>query len=119
MAERAGERVRDLNGGHRRRTGIARALLHGPAGLLLDEPTVGLDAASRAALVAHVHDLSAEGLTVLWATHLVDAVRPDDALVVLHQGRVLADGLAGDVAGGRPLTEAFLALTRRAETVAR
>ena len=60
MAERAGERARDLNGGHRRRTEIARALLHDPAVLLLDEPTVGLDAASRAAITGHVHDLAGE-----------------------------------------------------------
>ena len=112
MAERAGERARDLNGGHRRRTEIARALLHDPAVLLLDEPTVGLDAASRAAITAHVHELAAErGLTVLWATHLTDEVREDDRLVVLHRGRVLASGPARDVAGNRSLTEAFLAMT--------
>ena len=113
MAERAGERARDLNGGHRRRTEIARALLHDPAVLLLDEPTVGLDAASRAAITAHVHALAAEqGLTVLWATHLTDEVRDDDRLVVLHRGRVLASGLAREVAGNRSLTEAFLAMTK-------
>jgi ABC-2 type transport system ATP-binding protein len=112
MAERAHERARDLNGGHRRRTEIARALLHDPAVLLLDEPTVGLDAASRAAITAHVHDLAGErGLTVLWATHLTDEVRPDDRLVVLHRGRVLASGAAGEVAGPGPLTDAFLAMT--------
>ncbi len=111
MGERAGERVRDLNGGHRRRTEIARALVHGPRVLLLDEPSVGLDAASRAAIVAHVHDLAAEGLTVLWATHLTDEVRPEDRLVVLHRGRVLADATAGDVAGAAPLTDVFLTMT--------
>ena len=116
MAERAHERARDLNGGHRRRTEIARALLHDPAVLLLDEPTVGLDAASRAAITAHVHDLAGErGLTVLWATHLTDEVRPDDRLVVLHRGRVLADGKAGEVAGGGSLTDAFLAMTGPAD----
>jgi ABC-2 type transport system ATP-binding protein len=112
MAERAGEVARDLNGGHRRRTEIARALIHEPKVLLLDEPTVGLDAGSRARITAHVHDLAAEtDLTVLWATHLTDEVRRDDRLVVLHRGRVLADGVAGDIAGASPLTEAFLELT--------
>ncbi len=115
MAERAGERARDLNGGHRRRTEIARALIHGPQVLLLDEPTVGLDAASRAAITAHVHDLAAEmGLTVLWATHLTDEVRPEDRLVVLHRGRVLASATAAEVAGDAPLTDVFLAMTREA-----
>jgi ABC-2 type transport system ATP-binding protein len=112
MAERAGELARDLNGGHRRRTEIARALLHRPRVLLLDEPTVGLDAASRANITRHVHELASEmGLTVLWATHLTDEVLPADRLVILHRGRVLADSTAGQISGGRPLTEVFLDMT--------
>ncbi|MEM8789273.1 MAG: ABC transporter ATP-binding protein [Pseudomonadota bacterium] len=115
MAERAGERVRALNGGHRRRTEIARALLHDPAVLLLDEPTVGLDAASRDAITAHVHDLAAErGLTVLWATHLTDEIAPADRLLILHQGKLIADGQAGEIAGARGLTKTFLRLTGQA-----
>jgi ABC-2 type transport system ATP-binding protein len=111
MAERAGEKARDLNGGHRRRMEIARALIHRPAVLLLDEPTVGLDAASRAAITRHVHDLAAkDGLCILWATHLVDEIDPEDRLVILHRGRVLADGIAREI-GGEDLTERFLALT--------
>lgn len=113
MRERAEERAGDLNGGHRRRMEIARALIHRPDVLLLDEPTVGLDAGSRAALVDHVHDLcETDGLTVLWATHLVDEVRDTDRLVVLHRGRIAADGIAGDIAaphGG--LAGAFAHLT--------
>ncbi len=111
MAERAHERVRDLNGGHRRRMEIARALVHDPSVLLLDEPTVGLDAASRRAITDHVHDLAADGLCVLWATHLVDEIRPDDHVVVLHQGRKRADGTAAEIAGETTLTESFLSLT--------
>jgi len=112
MAERSAEKVRALNGGHRRRTEIARALLHDPAVLLLDEPTVGLDAASRAAITTHVHRLAAEkGLTVLWATHLTDEVGEDDRLVILHRGRILADGRAGEIGGAAGLTDRFLALT--------
>ena len=114
MAERAGERAGDLNGGHRRRMEIARALIHRPAVLLLDEPTVGLDAMTRRGITEHVHSLCAdEGLTVLWATHLVDEVRDDDRLVILHGGRVVADGDAGEIAAGRPLADAFEALTPR------
>ncbi len=112
MRERAHERARDLNGGHRRRTEIARALLHGPRVLLLDEPTVGLDAATRAGLTDHVHRLCAEdGLTVLWATHLTDEVAPDDRLLVLHRGRILADGFAHETMAGGDLKTAFLHLT--------
>ena len=112
MAERRRERVRDLNGGHRRRTEIARSLIHSPSVLLLDEPTVGLDAATRTAITDHVHDLCAnQGLTVLWATHLTDEVRNTDQLVILHRGKVLTDGLTRDIVGDRPLTDVFLELT--------
>ncbi|TFL16679.1 ABC transporter ATP-binding protein [Jannaschia formosa] len=114
MRERAGEKVRALNGGHRRRTEIARALLHHPSVLLLDEPTVGLDAASRAAITAHVHDLAREGLAVLWATHLTDEVGAADHLVVLHRGEKLADGGVAEVTRGAPLSDWFLAATGKA-----
>lgn len=111
MRERAHERARDLNGGHRRRMEIARALIHRPAVLLLDEPTVGLDAPSRKAITDYVHDLTDEGLAVLWATHLVDEVRDTDRLVMLHQGRIVADGIAGDIAPGGTLAETFTTMT--------
>lgn len=109
MLERADEQVRALNGGHRRRTELARALLHRPKVLLLDEPTVGLDAASRAGITAHVHDLAeTEGLCVLWATHLTDEVRDTDRLLVLHQGEILADGETGEIRGDQSLSDWFL-----------
>ena len=111
MRARAKEKARDLNGGHRRRTEIARALLHDPKVLLLDEPTVGLDPRTRAAITAHAHDLAAEGRSILWATHLADEVQDADRLVILHRGRVLKDATAGDVRGSGTLPDAFLALT--------
>ena len=93
MGERLDERVRNLNGGHRRRVEIARALMHQPDLLLLDEPTVGLDVPSRRDIVDHVHKLSREdGIAVLWATHLIDEIHDDDSVIVLHQGCVCADG---------------------------
>lgn len=111
MAERAGEKVGKLNGGHRRRMEIARALLHRPKLLLLDEPTVGLDAPARAAITAHVHDLTATGITVLWATHLVDELRDSDEMVLLHRGTVAATGAIGPLRGEVPLADWFLART--------
>ena len=95
LAERIDEKVRTLSGGQARRVEIARALVHRPRLLLLDEPTVGLDLASRADIVATVRRLVAEeGLSVLWATHLFDEVEPEDEVYVLHRGRVVAHGNA-------------------------
>ena len=115
LLERAKDAVRQLNGGHRRRVEIARALLHEPSLLLLDEPTVGLDVASRKALNEHVRTLCEEdGLTVLWATHLIEEVRADDRVLILHQGQLLADGNGQaicDAEGTRDLAETFHALT--------
>ncbi|MGY9048761.1 hypothetical protein P775_15185 [Puniceibacterium antarcticum] len=112
ILDRAHEKARNLNGGHRRRTEIARALIHAPSVLLLDEPTVGLDAAARQSITDHVHRLCAEeGLTVLWATHLTDEVFDTDQLVVLHQGRIRAQGDCAALRGDAPLKDYFLATT--------
>lgn len=111
MAERAQEKARDLNGGHRRRMEIARALIHEPSVLLLDEPTVGLDFKSRQGIVDHVHMLADAGLTVLWATHLVDEIRDSDGVVVLHRGQVLAHERADTLRAGRPLADVFMDMT--------
>jgi len=111
LTDRARDPVRTLSGGQRRRLEIARALMHGPQVLLLDEPTVGLDAASRRDITAHVHALADQGLTILWATHLTDEVADTDRLVLLHRGRVLADTTAAAFRAGRPLSDAFLAAT--------
>ncbi|MBD9456411.1 ATP-binding cassette domain-containing protein [Pseudomonas sp. PDM05] len=93
LGERRREKVRELNGGHRRRVEIARALLHEPRLLLLDEASVGLDPASRLALNQHVRTLCLEqGISVLWTTHLLDEVQADDALMILHRGRLVASG---------------------------
>ena len=78
LHDRLGEKVRQLSGGQRRRVEIARALLDDPDLLLLDEPTVGLDIASRQFLIDHVRRLCREQrIAVLWATHLIDEI--DDA----------------------------------------
>ncbi len=111
MLERAHEKARALNGGHRRRTEIARALIHDPAVLLLDEATVGLDAAARASITQHVHGLTDEGTTVLWSTHLTDEVSPNDQLIILHRAQVLAQGACKDICKSKPLADTFLTLT--------
>lgn len=115
LADRAGSKVRDLSGGQMRRLEIARALLHRPRLLLLDEATVGLDVKARADILNHVRQLVTEqGISVLWATHLFDEITPKDDLVVLHQGRVLAHGEVARVitaAGAHDVNSAFMRLT--------
>jgi len=121
LADRAKEAVRRLSGGQMRRVEIVRALLHRPRVLVLDEPTVGLDVASRAAILRHVRSLVRErGVAVLWATHLLDEIAEDDAVVVLHRGRVVAAGDVPDVVAGADATDtrsAFAALTGAAPEV--
>ena len=98
LVDRAGAKVRTLSGGQARRVEIARALLHDPACLLLDEATVGLDVPSRESALAIVRGLVKErGVGALWATHLVDEVASDDRVVLLHRGRVRFAGLVPDL----------------------
>jgi len=115
LADRAGARVRTLSGGQSRRVEIARALLHDPACLLLDEATVGLDVASRESALAIVRGLVKErGVGVLWATHLVDEVADDDRVVLLHKGRVLFNGSVPDLlakTATQSVSDAFRKLT--------
>jgi ABC-2 type transport system ATP-binding protein len=115
LTEQRRERVRRLSGGYRRRVELARALLHRPRLLLLDEPTVGLDVPSRRQIVDHVHRLAFdEDLAVLWATHLIDEVFDRDHVVILHGGQVRADGPVSVVvrqAGCASIAEAYAKLT--------
>ncbi|NJO37848.1 MAG: ATP-binding cassette domain-containing protein [Rhizobiales bacterium] len=123
LAGRAHDRVRELSGGQVRRVEIARALIHSPKLLLLDEPTVGLDIGSRQGILDHVRRLcDDDGLGVLWATHLIDEAKDADGVIVLHQGEVKAIGSPDAVcaqAGADTLRDAFNTLTKSpaAETV--
>ena len=116
MYDRRFEQIRQLNGGHKRRVEIARALLHRPSLLLLDEPTVGLDVPSRQSIVKHVHQLTAdENMAVLWASHLIDEIYPDDHVVILHKGQIKAKGSVNEVlnaTGTSSVSEAFFRVTQ-------
>lgn len=122
LLDRARERARLLSGGQMRRIEIARALVHRPTVLVLDEPTVGLDVASKSSIIEHVRGLSrTEGVAVLWTTHLLDEVEAGDEVVVLHKGRVLAEGSREHIiatAGAADLRSAFRTITGTAPVLA-
>lgn len=112
LVDRADARVSALSGGQSRRAEIARALIHQPELLLLDEATVGLDVKSRAEVLALTRRLIAgQGVSALWATHIMDEIEPVDELVILHKGEVLRAGPAARIAGSEGLTRAFLSMT--------
>ena len=85
--------VGKLSGGQRRRIDIARALLHKPKLLILDEPTTGLDPQTRRLLSEVVNDLRKnEGMTVLLTTHYMEEATDADYVVILDSGKIVAEG---------------------------
>ena len=86
-------RYSTYSGGQRRRVDIARALLHSPSIIFLDEPTAGLDPASRALVWSTIHDLRENhGLTVFLTTHYMEETEESDRVCVIEKGRIIADG---------------------------
>lgn len=111
MTDRLHHKARSLSGGQMRRVEIVRALLHRPRLILLDEATVGLDIGSRADILATIRNLVAtDGISVFWATHLIDEIEENDHVVILHKGQVMADGRVGEVnnsVGAKTIGQAF------------
>ena len=116
--------VRTYSGGMRRRLDLAASLMHRPELLVLDEPTTGLDPASRQQLWAILTELKAAGTTMLLTTqYLEEADRFADIVHVLDHGKIIASGTPEQLkeragGAGASLDDAFLALTRDAEQAA-
>ena len=108
--------VRELSGGNRRKVELARALLHRPALILMDEPTVGLDPKSRRDLIQAVKTQVREHqCMVLWATHLVDEAEQADRVLVLSQGKLVASGSPQEVTqqlGAATLEQGFIQISK-------
>ena len=114
MGARKGQLVKGLSGGEKRRVEIARALLHRPKILYLDEPTVGLDAQVRNAMWQHLKQFSAaEGVTVVFTTHYLEEAEANaDTVAVIHHGRLLACNTIGTIRHIHGnLTTAYLQMT--------
>ncbi len=93
LNDRRGALVKTLSGGLKRRVDLARAMLHHPRLLLLDEPTVGLDPAAREMFLDAIETRQREaGMTLLMSTHLIDEADRCDRAVFMHQGEIVANG---------------------------
>ncbi|MDB5537836.1 MAG: transporter ATP-binding protein [Devosia sp.] len=118
IADLLKRQVRTLSGGNQRRVEIARALLNRPKLLLLDEPSVGLDAVTRRNMIAHMQKVRDQsGTSILWATHLVEEVEQADRIILINKGDVLENGTPAELmarAGVSSLTDAYIALSRLA-----
>jgi lipooligosaccharide transport system ATP-binding protein len=98
LADRRDTRVDKLSGGMRRRLLIARALVHRPRLVLLDEPTVGLDPQVRQGLWALIDQLRSEGTSILMSTHYIEeAERLADRVMIMSHGRAVAEGPPGEL----------------------
>src|SRR6188472_3395243 len=119
LAERRDERVDKLSGGMRRRLLIARALVHRPRLVLLDEPTVGLDPQVRQELWALIDALRSEGTTLLMSTHYIEeAQRLADTVLIMSHGKAVASGPPSDLVlehAGREVVEVYGPPARLAE----
>ncbi len=104
MTARAGQLARELSGGWKQRLALAACVLHRPRLLLLDEPTAGVDARARREFWDLIHEMSADGMTVLVSTHYMDEAERCKRVVYLAGGKLVVQGTAAEVVSGAGLT---------------
>jgi ABC-2 type transport system ATP-binding protein len=119
LTEKKDERTRTLSGGMKRRLVLARALMHRPRLLILDEPTAGVDVELRLELWQYVQRINAEGTTILLTTHyLEEAEELCDRIAFIGEGQIAATGTSDELAeryGVSSLEDAYLELVGRKE----
>ena len=104
----AARKVAELSTGELRRVLIARALVHRPQALLLDEPTTGLDLVAQHAFLQLLRELAHQGITLVLVTHHIEEIVPEiDRVILLREGRVLADGARAAVLTSELLSQAY------------
>lgn len=113
LSDRAGDLVRTLSGGLRRRVSLACALVHEPKLLILDEPTVGVDPQLRVSFWQHFRALRDQGVTLLISSHVMDEAERCDRLGFMRGGRLIAEGTPEELrrrGDSSDLEQAFLQL---------
>ena len=119
LVEKRKERTRTLSGGMKRRLLLARALMHKPPLLILDEPTAGVDIELRLELWHYVQRINQEGTTILLTTHYIEeAEQLCDRIAFINDGQIAGEGTSGELAaeyGVNSLEDAYLALVGRKE----
>ena len=119
LTEKRNDRTRTLSGGMKRRLILARALMHRPRLLILDEPTAGVDVELRLELWHYVQRINAEGTTILLTTHyLEEAEQLCDKIAFINEGRIVAKGTSPELAAQyrvASLEDAYLELVGRKE----
>jgi ABC-2 type transport system ATP-binding protein len=100
LADRADQLAGELSGGWKQRLALAACVLHRPKLLLLDEPTAGVDAKARREFWDLIHDMAADGLTVLVSTHYMDEAERCARIVYLSDGKIVVQGTPEEVAKG-------------------
>jgi ABC-2 type transport system ATP-binding protein len=119
LTEKSDERTRTLSGGMKRRLILARAMMHRPRLLILDEPTAGVDVELRLELWHYVQRINQEGTTILLTTHYIEeAEQLCDRIAFINEGQIVGEGTSGELAaryGVASLEDAYLALVGRKE----
>jgi ABC-2 type transport system ATP-binding protein len=92
LTDRQKDHISKFSGGMKRRVNIGAALLHKPAVIIMDEPTVGIDPQSRRHILDSVKELNRQGMTVLYTTHYMEEAELSDHILIMDQGRIIAKG---------------------------
>lgn len=114
LGEHRKKAFRELSGGLKRRVILARALIHDPAVLILDEPTAGVDVEQRHELWRYLRELNAEGKTIILTSHYLEEVELlCKNIAIINNGKIVASGTKEDfVGGGKTLEKRYLEITK-------